>query len=84
MLFKEPLTEWFFVNQKWFFYGIAWIIFLFFKSVQCWLFPIHYYLFTFTIMHLADAFIQSDLQCIQAIHLYCQYMSWSMNIIVWI
>ncbi len=25
-------------------------------------------------MHLADAFIQSDLQCIQAIHLYCQYM----------
>ncbi len=24
-------------------------------------------------MHLADAFIQSDLQCIQAIHLYCQY-----------
>ncbi len=43
MLFKEPLTEWFFVNQKWFFYGIAWIIFLF-LSVQCWLFPIHYYL----------------------------------------
>ncbi len=27
-------------------------------------------IFTFT--HLADAFIQSDLQCIQAIHLYCQ------------
>ncbi len=25
-------------------------------------------------MHLADAFIQSDLQCIQAIHLYCQYL----------
>ncbi len=25
-------------------------------------------------MHLADAFIQSDLQCIQVIHLYCQYM----------
>ncbi len=25
-------------------------------------------------MHLADAFIQSDLQCIQAIHLYCQYV----------
>ncbi len=23
----------------------------------------------FTLMHLADAFIQSDLQCIQAIHL---------------
>ncbi len=28
--------------------------------------------FTFTFMHLADAFIQSDLQCIQAIH-FCQY-----------
>ncbi len=26
-------------------------------------------------MHLADAFIQSDLQCIQAIHLFCQYVS---------
>ncbi len=25
-------------------------------------------------LHLADAFIQSDLQCIQAIHLYCQYV----------
>ncbi len=25
-------------------------------------------LFTFTFMHLADAFIQSDLQCIQVIH----------------
>ncbi len=27
-------------------------------------------LFTFTFMHLADAFIQSDLQCIQAIHFF--------------
>ncbi len=26
-------------------------------------------------MHLADAFIQSDLQFIQAIYLYCQYVS---------
>ncbi len=26
--------------------------------------------FTFTLMHLADAFIQSDLQCIQAIHFF--------------
>ncbi len=26
-------------------------------------------------MHLADAFIQSNLQCIQAIHLYCQYVN---------
>ncbi len=25
-------------------------------------------------MHLADAFIQSDLQCIHVIHLYCQYV----------
>ncbi len=25
-------------------------------------------IFTFTFMHLADAFIQSDLQCIQAVH----------------
>ncbi len=29
---------------------------------------------TFTFMHLADAFIQSDLQCIQSTHLYCQYV----------
>ncbi len=29
---------------------------------------------TFTFMHLADAFIQSDLQCIQVIHFFCQYM----------
>ncbi len=28
----------------------------------------------FTFMHLTDAFIQSDLQYIQAIHLYCQYV----------
>ncbi len=27
-------------------------------------------LFTFTFMHLADAFIQSDLQCIQVIHFF--------------
>ncbi len=32
---------------------------------------IYYYIY---IMHLADAFIQSDLQCIQAIHLFCQYV----------
>ncbi len=31
-------------------------------------------LLTFTFMHLADAFIQSDLQCIQVIHIYCQYV----------
>ncbi len=35
MFFKEPLTEWFFVNQKWFFYGITVKTFkhLYFKSV---------------------------------------------------
>ncbi len=27
-----------------------------------------------TFMHLADAFIQSDLQCIQVIHFYCLYV----------
>ncbi len=32
------------------------------------------YCLHFTFMHLADAFIQSDLQCIQAIHLYGQYV----------
>ncbi len=29
---------------------------------------------TFTFMHLADAFIQSNLQCIQAIHFDCLYV----------
>ncbi len=29
-----------------------------------------YFTFTFTFMHLADAFIQSDLQCIQPIHFF--------------
>ncbi len=29
---------------------------------------------TFTFMHLSDAFIQSDLQCIQVIHCFCQYV----------
>ncbi len=29
---------------------------------------------TFTCMHLVDTFIQSDLQCIRAIHLFCQYV----------
>ncbi len=31
------------------------------------------YTFTFTFMHLADAFIQSDLQCIQVIHFLCVF-----------
>ncbi len=35
---------------------------------------IHYTFTQFTFMHLADAFIQSNLQCIQVIHLYCQYV----------
>ncbi len=36
--------------------------------------PCLFCIFTFTFMHLADAFIQSDLQCIQVIHMFCQYM----------
>ncbi len=35
------------------------------------------YAFTFTFMHLADAFIQSDLQCIQAIYLYYRYVHYT-------
>ncbi len=37
--------------------------------------------FTFTFMHLADAFIQSDLQCIQAIHFFFISMCvpWELN-----
>ncbi len=33
-----------------------------------------HFTFTFTFMHLADAFIQSDLQCIQAIHFFCKHL----------
>ncbi len=40
-------------------------VFLFFYCTNCIFYPLT---FTFTFMHLADAFIQSDLQCIQAIH----------------
>ncbi len=36
-------------------------------------------LFTFTFMHLADAFIQSDLQCIQVIHLLSVCVPWELN-----
>ncbi len=39
----------------------------------------HHELFTFTFMHLADAFIQSDLQCIQAIHLLSVCVPWELN-----
>ncbi len=35
---------------------------------------IYIYIYIYIFMHLADAFIQSDLQCIQVIHLYYQYM----------
>ncbi len=38
--------------------------------------------FTFTFMHLADAFIQSDLQCIQAIHFFffiSMCVPWELN-----
>ncbi len=48
-------------------YYILFYSFLFYSILLC-------SAFTFTFMHLADAFIQSDLQRIQAIHLYCQYM----------
>ncbi len=41
------------------------------------------YIFTFTFMHLADAFIQSDFQCIQAIHFFFFFISmcvpWELN-----
>ncbi len=40
---------------------------------SCWL------LFTFTFMHLADAFIQSDLQCIQAIIFFLSVCITSLN-----
>ncbi len=33
----------------------------------------------FTFMHLADAFIQSDLQCIQAIHVLSVCVPWELN-----
>ncbi len=33
----------------------------------------------FTFMHLADAFIQSDLQCIQVIHLVSMCVPWELN-----
>ncbi len=37
-----------------------------------WTRPLH--VNTFTFMHLADVFIQSDLQCIQFIHFLCQHV----------
>ncbi len=41
--------------------------------------PVHF-TFTFTFMHLADAFIQSDLQCIQAIHFFVSMcVPWESN-----
>ncbi len=41
--------------------------------------------FTFTFMHLADAFIQSDLHCIQNIYVYiCVYICMCMYICVYI
>ncbi len=40
--------------------------------IHGWLPQTQHLSITFT--HLADAFIHSDLQCIQAIHLYCQYV----------
>ncbi len=40
-----------------------------------WLHTHTFFTLTFTFMHLADAFIQSDLQCIQAIHFYQYFCS---------
>ncbi len=40
---------------------------------------IYIYIYIYTFMHLADAFIQSDLQCIQAIHVFCQCVPWESN-----
>ncbi len=38
------------------------------------------YIYIFTFMHLADAFIQSDLQCIQAIHFFVSMcVPWELN-----
>ncbi len=55
------------------FHNLSWITEineLFHNILIYWDAPV--YIFTF--MRLADAFIQSDLKCIQAIHLYCQYV----------
>ncbi len=38
-----------------------------------------FFSFTFTFMHLADAFIQSDLQCIQVIHFLSVCVPWESN-----
>ncbi len=43
------------------------------------LFPLSHLSFTFTFMHLADAFIQSNLQCIQAIHFLIICVTWETN-----
>ncbi len=37
------------------------------------------FVFTFTFMHLADAFIQSDLQCIQVIFILVCVCPWELN-----
>ncbi len=38
------------------------------------------YIYIYAFMHLADAFIQSDLQCIQAIHLFVSMcVPWELN-----
>ncbi len=46
---------------------------------------LHFTFTFFTFMHLADAFIQSDLQCNQAIHLYFINMRvpWELKIVIW-
>ncbi len=39
-------------------------------------------MFTFTFMHLADAFIQSELQCIQAIHFFFYFFFFYISMFV--
>ncbi len=49
----------------------------FFMSIPCFTIFLSN---TFTVMHLADAFIQSDLQYIQAIHFSSMCVPWEFNL----
>ncbi len=55
------------VHDCWSVHGVS---FLPLNSSQCCQCTCNCCKLTFTFMHLSDAFIQSDLQCIQAIHFY--------------
>ncbi len=57
----------------------SWITRLYYVIADCCYQP---YFVTFTFMHLADAFIQSDFQCIQATHIYffiSMCVPWELN-----